>query len=161
MADECDKDLSNLKILEAIDYIKSVTKTKSPKVRILKCMARRNLELQEDVLQMLTENIEEECILENRGDDLNQCFYLKKSIDSYTKKREKETEIINSREDHTPGTPILEMLTLLPNKNISDNVKELEGYFDSQTSTCLKPKSNNKNNASIHVYKQLLLRRKD
>ena len=66
-------------------------------------MARRNLELLEEVLQKLLENLEEEGILENRGYDSNQCFYLKESIEFYTKKREKETEIIDSRKDDTPG----------------------------------------------------------
>ena len=45
------------------------------------------------------------------------------SIESYTKKREKETEIIDSRENDTPGTPILEMLTPLPNENISGDIR--------------------------------------
>ena len=40
-------------------------------------MARSNLKLQEEVLQMLLDNLEEEGILENRGDYSNQCFYLK------------------------------------------------------------------------------------
>ena len=65
MADVCDKNLFSLKILEAIDYIKSVSKKKRTKERILKYMARSNLELQEEVLQMLLENLEEEDILEN------------------------------------------------------------------------------------------------
>ena len=75
MADVCDKDLYDLKILEAIDYIKSVSKKKSTKQRILKHMARSNLKLQEEVLQMLLDNFEEEGILENRGDESSQCFY--------------------------------------------------------------------------------------
>lgn len=53
-------------------------------------MPRSNVELQEQILQMILENLEEESILENRGDDLNQCLYLKESVASYTKKREKE-----------------------------------------------------------------------
>ena len=53
-------------------------------------MTKSDLEVREEFLQMLPENLEEEGILENRGDDLNQCFYLKESIESYTKKREKE-----------------------------------------------------------------------
>ena len=100
MADVCDKDLYDLKILEAIDYIKSVSKKKPTKERILKYMARSNLQLQEEVLQMLLDNLEEG-ILENRGNDSNQCFCLKESIESYTKKREKATEIIESTEDDT------------------------------------------------------------
>ena len=36
MADVCDKDLYDLKILEAIDYITSVSKKKPTKERILK-----------------------------------------------------------------------------------------------------------------------------
>ena len=75
MADVCDKDLYDLKILEAIDYIKSVSKKKSTKERILKHMARSNLKLQEEVLQMLLDNLEEEGILENRGDESSECFY--------------------------------------------------------------------------------------
>ena len=90
MADVCNKDLYDLKILEAIDYIKSVSKKKPPKERILKFMARSNLKLQEEVLQMLLDNLEEEDILENLGIDSSQCFYLKESIESYTKlKRQK------------------------------------------------------------------------
>ena len=46
-------------------------------------MARSNLKLQEEVLQMLLDNLEEEGILENRGDYSNQCFDLKESIESY------------------------------------------------------------------------------
>ena len=103
-------------------------------------MARSNLELQEEVLQTLLENHKEEGILENCGDDLNQCFYLKESIESYAQKREKVTEIIDSREDDNPVMPILEMLTSLANKNISDDIKELEDFFDRQASTCLKAK---------------------
>ena len=64
-------------------------------------MPRSNVELQEQILQMILENLEEESILENRGDDLNQCLYLKESVASYTKKREKEEKIIDSREDDT------------------------------------------------------------
>ena len=64
-------------------------------------MARSNLELQEEIFQMLLENLKEEGILENCEDDLNQCFYLKESIESYAQKREKVTEIIDSREDDT------------------------------------------------------------
>ena len=75
MADVCDKDLFDLKMLEVIDYIKSVSKTNATKERILKCMARSNLELQEEVLQMLLEHLEKEGILENRVGDSNQCFY--------------------------------------------------------------------------------------
>ena len=63
MADVYDKDLYDLKILEAIDYIKSVSKKKSAKERILKHMTRSNLKLQEEVLQMLLDNLEEEGIL--------------------------------------------------------------------------------------------------
>ena len=48
------------------------------------------LELQEEVLQMLLESLEEKGILENRADDLNECFYLEESIESYTKKRERD-----------------------------------------------------------------------
>ena len=119
MADVCDKDLYDLKILEVTDYIKSVSKKKPTKERILKFMARSNLKLQEEVLQMLLDNLEEEGILENRGDDSSQCFYLKESIESYTKRRQKATKIIESREDDTQGRPILEIYTQLPNQNIS------------------------------------------
>ena len=125
MADIYDKDLYDLKILEAICYIKSVSKKKPAKERILKFMARSNLKLQEEVLQMLLDNLEEEGILENRGDNSSQCFYLKESIESYAKRRQKVTEIIDSREDDTQGTPILEMHTPLPNQNISDDIKVL------------------------------------
>ena len=68
MADVSDKDVYDLKILEVIDYIKSVSKKKPKKERIVKYMASSNLKLQEDVLQMLPDNLEEG-ILENRGDD--------------------------------------------------------------------------------------------
>ena len=69
---------------------------------------------------MLLHNLEEEeGILENRGDDSSQCFYLKESIESYTKRRQKATKIIESREDDTQGRPILEIYTQLPNQNIS------------------------------------------
>ena len=50
---------------------------------------------------MLLDNPEEEIILENRGDDSSQCFYLKESIESYTKRRQIATEIIDSREGDT------------------------------------------------------------
>ena len=155
MVDICDKDLYDLKILKTIDYIKSITKKKPTKERILKYMARSHLKLQEEVLQMLLDNLEEEGILENRGDDSSQCFYLKESIESYMKRRQKATEIIESREDDTHGRPILEMLTPLPNQNISGDIKELEDFFDRQASTCLKSKNNKKDNVSIHVCQQL------
>ena len=125
MADVSDKDLYDLKILEAMYSIKSVSKKKPTKERILKYMARSNLKLQEEVLQMLFDNLKEEDILENRGDDSNQCFYLKESIESYTKKGEKATEIVDSTEDDTQDRPTLEMLAPLPNQNISGDIKEL------------------------------------
>ena len=105
---------------------------------------------------MLLHNLEEEeGILENRGDDSSQCFYLKESIESYMKRRQKATEIIESREDDTHGRPILKMLTPLPNQNISGDIKEFEDFFDKQASTCLKSKNNKKDNVSIHVCQQL------
>ena len=78
---------------------------------------------------MLLDNLEEESILEHRGDDSSQCFYLKESIENYTKRRQKATEIIGSREDSTQGRPILEMLMPLANQNISGDLKELEDFF--------------------------------
>ena len=101
MADVCDKDLYDLKILEAIDYIKHVSKKKPTKARILKFKARSNLKLLEEVLQMLLDNLEEEGIVENLGVDSSQCFYLKESRESYTKRRPKAIEIADSREDDT------------------------------------------------------------
>ena len=132
IADVCNKDLYDLKILEAIDYIKSFSKKKPTKERILKYMARTNLKLQEEVLQVLLDSLEEEGILENRGDNSNQCFYLKESIESYTMKREKATEIIDSIEDDTQDRQILKMLTPLPNQSTSSNIKRLEEFFDRQ-----------------------------
>ena len=85
---------------------------------------RSNLELQEEVLQMLLENLEEEGILENGRDNSSQCFSLKELIESYTTKREKETEIIDSREDDTPGMPILGMFIPLLNEKISGDMKD-------------------------------------
>ena len=58
---------------------------------------------------MLLDNLEED-ILENRRDVSNQCFYLKDSIESYSKKRVKATEIIDSTVDDTQERSILEML---------------------------------------------------
>ena len=124
MEDVCDKDLYDLKILEAIDYIKSVSKKKPAKERILKFMDSSNLKLQEEVLETLLDNLEEESILENRGDDSSQCFYLKESVESYAKRRQKATEIIDSREDDTQGRPILETHTPSPIQNISGDIKE-------------------------------------
>ena len=103
-------------------------------------MARSNLKLQEEVLQMLLDNLQKEGILENRGDDSNQCYYLKESTESYAKKREKVTEIIDSRED-TQSRPVLELFTPLPNQTISGDIKESKDFFDRQPiSTCLKSK---------------------
>ena len=101
MADLCDKDLYDLKILETLDYIKSVSKKKPSKKWILKYMTRSNLKLQEEVLKMLLDNLKEEGILENPGDYSNQCFYFREFIENYMKKRQKATEIIDSREDDT------------------------------------------------------------
>ena len=142
--------------MEAIDYIKSLSKKKPAKDRILKFMPRSNLKLQKEVLQMLLDNLEEEGILENRGDNSSQCFYLKESIESYAKRRQKVTEIIDSREDDTQGWAILEMHTPLPNQNISDDIKTLEYFFDRQASTCLKSENNKKDNVRIHVCQQLV-----
>ena len=64
-------------------------------------MARSNLKLLEEVLQMLLDNLEEEGIVENLGVDSSQCFCLKESIESYTKRGPKATEIADSREDDT------------------------------------------------------------
>ena len=154
MADVCYKDLYDLKILEAIDYIKSVSKKKPTKERILKFMTRSNLKLQGEVLQILFDNLEEG-IFKNLGVDSSQCFYLKESIESYTKRRQKATEITDSREDDTQGRPILEMHTPLPNQNISGDIKEFECFFDRQASKCLKSKNIKKDNVSIHVCQQL------
>lgn len=99
----CDKNLFYLQILEAIDYIDSVSKNKPTKERIQKNMARSNLELQEEALQSLTKNLEKEGIQENHGD-------FKKSLESYMEKMEKELEIIDSIEDDDRGTLILEFL---------------------------------------------------
>ena len=129
MVDVCDKELYDFKILEAIYYIKYVSKKKPTKKRILKFMARSNLKLQEEVLQMLLDNLEEEGFLENLGDDSSQCFYLKESIESYTKRRQKATEITDSREDDTQGWPVLKMHTPLPNQNISGDKKESDSYL--------------------------------
>ena len=103
---------------------------------------------------MLLDNLEKEGILENRGDDSSQCFYLKESIESYTKRRQTATEITDSREDDTQVRPILEMHTPLPNQNISGDIKELEDFFDRQASTCLKSKNNKKDNVSIRLCQQ-------
>ena len=64
-------------------------------------MTRSNLKLQEEVLKMLLDNLKEEGILENPGDYSNQCFYFREFIENYMKKRQKATEIIDSREDDT------------------------------------------------------------
>ena len=74
-------------------------------------MATSKLELQEVVFQVLLENLKVGEIPENHEDGLNQCFYWKEATESYTKNREKETEIIESREYYAPGTPTLQMLT--------------------------------------------------
>ena len=123
-------------------------------------MARSNLKLQEEVLQMLLDNLKEEGILENRGDDSNQCFHLKESIECYTRKRQKAKEIIDSREDDTQGKPILEMLTPLSNQNISCDINQLEDFFDRLASTCLKSKNNKKGSGSIHVVSSYFLVRR-
>ena len=104
---------------------------------------------------MLLDNLEEDRILENSGDNTNQCSHLKKSIESYTKTREKATEIVDSGEDDPQDRPILVMLTPLPNQNISGDIKELEDFFNRQASTCLKSKNDEKDNISIHVCQQL------
>ena len=104
MSDVCDKDLYNLKILKVIDYINHVSKKKPTKERILKYTARNNLKLQENVFKILLDNLKEG-ILETRADDSSQCFYLKETIESYTKKRQKATEIIDSREDDIQSRP--------------------------------------------------------
>ena len=59
-------------------------------------MARSNLNLQEEVLKMLLNNLEK-YRGEHRGNDWNQCLYLKESIASYKKKRQKAPEIIDSK----------------------------------------------------------------
>ena len=61
---------------------------------------------------------------------------------------------------HTMGTPILEMLTPLLNKNIYSDIKELE-EFDRQAGTYLKPNNNNKSNVSTHVCQQLSFSQED
>ena len=80
--------------------------------------------------------------------------FIPESTESYAKRRQKVTEIIDSREDDTQGRPILEMLTPLPNQNISGDIKELEDFFDRQASTCLKSKNNKKDNVSIRLCQQ-------
>ena len=80
---------------------------------------------------------------------------MKESIEIYTKKRQKGTEIIDSREDDTQGRPILEMLISLPNQNISGDIKKLEDFYDKPASKCLNSKNNKKDNVSIHVCQQL------
>ena len=104
---------------------------------------------------MLLDNLEGEGILENLGLDSSQFFYLKEFIESYAKRRQKSTEITDSREDDTQGRPILEMHTPLPNQNIPVDIKELEDFFDRQASTRLKSKNIRKDNVSVHVCQQL------
>ena len=67
----------------------------------LKDIARGNLELQEEILQMLLENLEEESILENDGDDSSQCLFERIYRKLY---KEKKKEIIDSMEDDTSVT---------------------------------------------------------
>ena len=50
---------------------------------------------------------------------------------------------------------ILEMLTPLPNQNISGDTKELEDSFNRQVGACLKSKNNKKYNVSINICQQL------
>ena len=76
---------------------------------------------------------------------------MKESIESYTKKRQKGTEIIDSREDDTQGRPILEMLISLPNQNISGDIKKLEDFYDKPASKCLNSK-NNKRITSVFMF---------
>ena len=76
---------------------------------------------------------------------------MKESIESYTKKRQKATEIIDSREVDIQSRPILEMHTPLSNQSISGDIKDIEDIFDRQASTCLKSKNNKKDNGSIHL----------
>ena len=47
------------------------------------------------------------------------------------------------------------MLTPLPNRNISGDIKELEDFFDRRAITCLKSKNGKKDDVSIHVCQQL------
>ena len=57
-------------------------------------MARSNLELLEEVLQILPENLEKESILENHGDHSYHCFYLKEYIKVVQRKERKREEIL-------------------------------------------------------------------
>ena len=111
-------------------------------------MATSKLELQEVVFQVLLENLKVGEIPENHEDGLNQCFYWKEAIRRIERKRQKLLNLEN----------ILHQVRLLykclhscQKKTISGNIKELEDFFDRQVSTSLKPKNNNKTNASIHV----------
>ena len=80
-------------------------------------MATSKLEQQEAVFQVLLEKIKVGEIQENHEDGLNQCFYWKEATESYTKNREKETGIIESRKHYAPGTPTLQVLTQLSKQN--------------------------------------------
>ena len=88
MADVCVKDLFDLKMLEAIDYIKCVGKKKPTKERVLKHMARSNLELLEEVLQMLKSRKRKHSRKSWRS--FISLSLFKRIYKSHAKKREKE-----------------------------------------------------------------------
>ena len=88
MADVCVKDLFDLKILEAIDYIKCVGKKKPTKESVLKHMARSNLELLEEVLQMLKSRKRKHSRKSWRS--FIPLFLFKRIYKSRAKKREEE-----------------------------------------------------------------------
>ena len=92
-------------------------------------MATSKLELQEVAFQVLLENLQVGETQENHEDGLNQCFYWKEATESYTKNREKETEIIESREYYAPGTPTLQMLTQLLKEKHLWQYKKVRGFF--------------------------------
>ena len=70
--------------------------------------------------------------------------------------KERKRQIIDSRQDDTPGTPIWEMFIPLLNKNNSGNMKDLEDFFGRLACTCFKPK-NYKKNPSVFKFRTMEL----
>ena len=80
-------------------------------------------------------------------------------MERYAKRRQKVTEIIDSREDDTQGRPIFEMYNRC--QNTSRDIKELEDFFHRQASTYLKSENNKKDNVNIHVCQQYFFNPKE
>ena len=74
MADVSDKAVLDKKIVEAIDYIKTVSKKKVTLQKLHKHLSKDGITIDENFLKSLLDELEEVGVVENQGTE-NECFF--------------------------------------------------------------------------------------